>query len=284
MILDDLKVNVAVPIFKTKLVSLRFTEHPSVSFSFSDFVISFTMIRSVMNKMTPFNRSLFGVHNRSFAEAQCQLKSLDSLPGSFDLAPDSEVIREWTDAVMFYDEALQTAKQHDAASPMYKMNLRGIPSVALLDHNLVKQWNQYELQGQAQRFFPPIFSQAFGRPFGDMAGKEHSQWKKKVTYSAISVYIVHIVLLTYCSLTMFNFLCSSFQAMPAFKPRMLDELTPFIQESAQKLVLERIYEASQRGESIPFCQVAKRFVFEIASKYIFGPLLDDSEREHVFEV
>jgi len=72
--------------------------------------------------------------------------------------------------------------------------------------------------------------------------------------------------------------------MPAFKPKMLDELTPFIQHCAQHIVLEHIAKETEHGESVPFCSVAKRFAFEIASKYIYGPLLDDAERDRVFKM
>merc|ERR1719242_220758 len=83
-----------------------------------------------------------------------------------------------------------------------------------------------------------------------MAGPDHSVWRKKAT--------------------------------PSFKPNMMGQLAPFVQRSAQKLLLERIHRESENGESVQFCGMAKRFAFEIGSHLIYGPLLDDGERDHIF--
>jgi len=50
------------------------------------------------------------------------------------------------------------------------------------------------------------------------------------------------------------------------------------------LLLERIHEQTQNGESIQFCSMAKRFAFEIGSKFVYGPLLNDEEREYTFDI
>ena len=65
---------------------------------------------------------------------------------------------------------------------------------------------------------------------------------------------------------------------------MIGQLSPFIQHSVQNLLLERIHEDTQNGESIQFCSMAKRFAFEIGSKFVYGPLINDEEREYTFDV
>merc|ERR1712217_604089 len=61
-------------------------------------------------------------------------------------------------------------------------------------------------------------------------------------------------------------------------------LSPFIQHSVQNLLMERIHEATQKGESVQFCSMAKRLAFEIGSKFVYGPLLDEEERENTFDI
>lgn len=38
------------------------------------------------------------------------------------------------------------------------------------------------------------------------------------------------------------------------------------------------------GNFVQFCPMAKRFAFEIGSKFVFGALLNDDERQYTFEV
>lgn len=118
-------------------------------------------------------------HRRMMAEPTRQ-RTMDDLPGNFDLATQSDLTRAFTDSVNFFGEKYSIAKQHGVSSPMMKMNLRGIPSVALLSHDTVKQWHQLELTGRARRGCAPAFRKLLGRPFSEMAGPDHSEWRKKV--------------------------------------------------------------------------------------------------------
>merc|ERR1712083_188335 len=69
---------------------------------------------------------------------------------------------------------------------------------------------------------------------------------------------------------------------PAFKPNMIGTLAPFIQESVQSLLLDRIRQETEKGHSVQSCRMAKRFAFEIGSKFVYGPLLNEEEREQTF--
>jgi len=181
-------------------------------------------------------------------------RSIDDIPGTFDMADEKEGVRVVADPTAFLDDYMKrfsTDGDHGVSPPMIKMNTFGAPSVVLLSHDCVKQWHQYEIHGQKiRRGVPDYFQKLFGRPFADMAGPDHSAWRKK--------------------------------AMPAFKPNMMGKLAPFVQHSAQNLVLDRVHRESQKGEYLAFCPMAKRFAFEIGSHLIYGPLLNDEEREHVY--
>merc|ERR1712038_2007014 len=84
-----------------------------------------------------------------------------------------------------------------------------------------------------------------------MKGPEHAAWRKK--------------------------------AMPAFRPKMMGQLAPFVQRSAQNLVLDQIHKESS-AEFVRFCPTAKRFAFEVGSNLIYGPLLNDEDRQHIFSM
>ena len=98
----------------------------------------------------------------------------------------------------------------------------------------------------------PIFIDLMGRPLNDMSGPDHSAWRRK--------------------------------ALPSFKPDLVDTFTPFIQRSATNILLNGIHKATEHGDAVQFCPLAKRFAFEIGSKFVYGPLLNDKEREQAFPV
>ena len=93
-----------------------------------------------------------------------------------------------------------------------------------------------------------------GKAFGDdMYGKVHVEWRKK--------------------------------AIKSFKPDIVDQYTPFIQQSANDIVLSGIAEQSQKsGKHISLCEWAKKFAFEIGVKFVMGPLLNTNERNEAFPV
>ena len=65
------------------------------------------------------------------------------------------------------------------------------------------------------------------------------------------------------------------KAIKSFKPDIVDQYAPFIQKTANNILLSGIAEQSQKtGQYIYFCTLAKRFAFEIGMKFIMGPLLD----------
>merc|ERR1719499_3049937 len=99
---------------------------------------------------------------------------------------------------------------------------------------------------------PKLLEPLLGKPFCDMSGPEHAAWRKK--------------------------------AMPAFKPNMMAKLAPFVQHSAQNMVLDRIHKESQKGGYLAMCSTAKRFAFEIGVHLIYGPLLNDEEKEHLYSL
>merc|ERR1712156_1320994 len=111
-------------------------------------------------------------------------------------------------------------------------------------------WQKYEITGQVKRFIPDAFIELIGRPFADMKGPQHLAWRKK--------------------------------AMPAFKPKMIDEFAPFIQDAATNMMLENISKECGDGKSVSFNPLARRFAFEIGMQFIFGPLLDKEERDYLF--
>jgi len=196
----------------------------------------------------PISRVNYG---RMMGARFCQ-RSIDQIPGTLEPASPNEIIRAVTDDVRYWDEQWIMAKQDGLSSPMMKMNLFGLPSVALLSHDCVKEWHQYELTGKARRDSSSTIAQLIGRPFEDMFGSTHSAWRKKV--------------------------------MPSFKPNMIGRLSPFIQHSVQNLLLEYISSKTKEGESVQFCTAAKRFAFEVGSKFVYGPLLNNQEREYAFDI
>jgi cytochrome P450 len=70
--------------------------------------------------------------------------------------------------------------------------------------------------------------------------------------------------------------------MPSFKANMVGRFSPFVQSSAQSLLLDEVHRDTADGDAVQFCPLAKRFAFEISAKFVFGPLLDDEERKHAF--
>jgi hypothetical protein len=58
---------------------------------------------------------------------------------------------------------------------------------------------------------------------------------------------------------------------------MLDAFIPRIQRSADEVVLQGIVNESQQSdEAIQFNPSAKRFAFNVASEFIWGPLLNEN--------
>ena len=177
---------------------------------------------------------------------------MDNLPGNFD-SNEEETKRLYADSVNLLNEKYEIAKAYDPKSPMMKMNAFGFPSIILFSHDLVKKWQEYELRGQTKRCFPPTVAQLFGKWSEDLYGRAHGQWRKK--------------------------------AMKSFKPAIIDQYTPFIQQTANEIVLSGIADITQiNDKSVYFCQFAKQFTFEIGAKFVIGPLLSAQERKSLFEV
>ena len=162
------------------------------------------------------------IHKR-WTSLAANLKSIDDLPGSFDLSPPEMVAQMMTDSVSIFSEHYETAIRENPSAPMIKMNGSGFPAVALLSHDLVKQWHHYELTGRVRRASSPQITKLMGRPFNDMTGPDHSIWRKK--------------------------------AMPSFKPQMVDRFCPFIQRSATNILLDGIYQATkdEDDDAVQFC-------------------------------
>ena len=86
-----------------------------------------------------------------------------------------------------------------------------------------------------------------------MYGKEHAEWKKK--------------------------------ALRSFRPAMLDAYIPSMQRSAENVVLQGIVsESQQTGEAVQFNPAAKRFAYDIASGFIWGPLINELELPVTYKV
>merc|ERR1712217_318839 len=66
-------------------------------------------------------------------------------------------------------------------------------------------------------------------------------------------------------------------------PKMVAQLSPFVQRSAQNLALDRIYKECSI-ESVDLYPMVKRFTFEVAANLIYGPMLDDKEREYFCDI
>ena len=224
-------------------------------------------------------QTMMGTLRRFTASAQ-QHKSIDDLPGDLDRTPTAEeFMRVMTDSVAYFGEKYEEAKQQGLSSPMVKSNFGGMTSVTLMSHDAVKQWHQYELQGRARRGgFPEIFTRVGGKAFNDMSGPAHAEWRKKV-YTALyhmhSVPGIHHIV---------HHQHHDTQAMPSFKPDLIGTFAPFVQRSAQNIVLDGIRRETEHGDAVQFCPLAKRFAFEIGAKFVFGPLLNDEEREYMFTV
>jgi len=178
-------------------------------------------------------------------------KSIDILPGDYEM--NQEEIKRWATPVDLFEEKYKIAKQFDPSSSMMKMNAFGVPVIVLFSHDLVKQWQQYELKGQTRRPNVPIFEKLVGNNFADLYGAKHLEWRKKTAKS--------------------------------FKPHIIDQYTPFIQKAASDIVLQGISNTSKEsGEYVYFCQEAKRFAFEIGIKFVMGPLINAEERDHLFSI
>jgi len=188
-------------------------------------------------------------HKRHFALSSTPLRPFDDLPSS--TVPNEEVGRILTDSLSFMNEQYAIAQAAD--SQMLRMNALGSTSVFLFSHDLVKQWQGYELRGQTKRHVPPPFDKLAGKAFSDMHGQEHAEWKKK--------------------------------AMRSFKPSMLDLYIPSIQRSVQDVVLKGMFDESQAsGEAVHFNPMAKRFAYDIGSNFVWGPLISDEERPLSYEL
>ena len=202
--------------------------------------------------MFKFNNQRLISKSRRWLSAPINNKSIDNLPGHYDLIQE-EQINLFTDSINFFEEKYKIAKQFDKNSPMFKINSFGVPSVVLLSHDLVKQWQEYELRGQTQRIILPQFEKLFGKWFVDMYGRSHMNWRKNAT--------------------------------GAFKPEIIDQYTPFIQKCANDIMLSGIADITQKtGKSTYFCRLSKRFAYEIGTKFVYGSLLNPQERNDMFEV
>merc|ERR1719189_246942 len=190
--------------------------------------------------------------NVHYSVANSVMKDVDNIPGVWgqDMAPE-EMGGLLTDPFAWFNEKYEIAKAVDPESPMFKVCF-GSDALLLLSHDLVSQWQKYELNGQTKRVMPEAVSKLIGPVFHDMAGPKHMAWKKK--------------------------------AMSAFRPKMIDEFAPFIQESATNMMLENVSKKCAEGQSVSFNPLARRFAFEIGMQFIFGPLLDKEERDYLFNL
>jgi len=188
-------------------------------------------------------------HKRCLAASSSQLRSIDELPGL--TVSNDELGRFVSDPLPFLNE--QYAIAEAAGSQMLRMEALGQESVVLFSHDLVKQWQGYEIRGQTKRAMPTGFDKLAGKAFSDMHGREHVEWKKKAARS--------------------------------FKPSMLDHYIPSIERSIRDVVLQGMYDESQAsGEFVHFNPSAKRFAYDIASGFVWGPLISDDERPTSYEM
>jgi len=180
-----------------------------------------------------------------------QLRSFDDLPGPAEPLTPEDIGRFFFDPNPFLKE--QHALAQAGNSQMVRFEAFGEQNVILFSHDLVKQWQGYELRGLTKRTIPPGFDKLTGKAFSDMYGREHAEWKKK--------------------------------AMGSFRPTMLDTYIPSIQRSAEDVVLQGIAAATQQtGEAVQFNPLAKRFAYDIASGFVWGPLINDLERPVTYEL
>ena len=77
--------------------------------------------------------------------------TFENMPGDFEMRME-EQSRMAADTVNFFNEKYAVAHQFNPKSPMIKFNAMGIPSVILFSHDLVKDWQAYELAGQTKRY------------------------------------------------------------------------------------------------------------------------------------
>jgi len=179
-------------------------------------------------------------------------ESLADLPGHFEMIKQ-EQIRLGVDPIDFYNEKYEEAKKHNPDRPMIKMNAVGVPSVGLFSHDLVQQFQGYELRGQTRRVFAPHLAKLFGKSVDDMYGRKHLNWRAK--------------------------------ASKGFKPTFIDQYAPFIQETASSILLDGIHRENVRtGEYVHFLWEAKRFAFMIGIKFVYGPLLSEEEKWTTFPI
>ena len=211
-----------------------------------------SIFRITYNNQRLLKHRLISKRWSSTGAGAASLKSIDNLPGNFDFVQE-EQLRLIVDPINFLEEKYKIAKAFDKNSPMYKMNMFGQPSVLLFSHDLVKKWQEYELRGQTQRTFPPHVLKLAGKSITNMFGRKHLDWRKNATN--------------------------------AFKPEIVDQYTPFIQQSANDIILSGIADITQKtGKSTYFCELSKQFAYEIGIKFVYGPLLSPQERANVFEV
>merc|ERR1719486_847298 len=81
-------------------------------------------------------------HKRHFALSSTPLRPFDDLPSS--TVPNEDIGRIMTDSVSFLNEQYAIAQAAD--SQMLRMNALGTTNVFLFSHDLVKQWQAYELR------------------------------------------------------------------------------------------------------------------------------------------
>ena len=82
------------------------------------------------------------------------LKSIDSLPWNYDSNKQTKLL--YADPFNLSNEKCEIAKACDPKSPMMKMNAFGFASTTLFFLDLVKQWQECELQGQTQSSSLPL--------------------------------------------------------------------------------------------------------------------------------
>ena len=139
--------------------------------------------------------------------------AFEDLPGRFK-TNKREQIRLAVDPVGFFNDKYEEAKKHDPQRPMIKLNTAGVESVGLFSHDLVRQFQGYELRGQTQRVFPSHLTKLFGKSAGDMQGQTHLNWRAK--------------------------------ANKGFKPDYIDQYAPFVQKSVESILLDGIHRENQR--------------------------------------
>ena len=161
---------------------------------------------------------------------------------------------QMVDGYNFFEEKYKIAKTHNPNSPMMKINALGSSSIILFSHDLVKQWQHYELKGEIKRiFFPFVKDLLRWASLDSMNGPQHLEWRKK--------------------------------AKIPFKPQEINQLSSCIQESAENVLLRGIYDEHEtNNDYIYFTNKAKKFAFEVGIKYVLGPLVKDDEIDSLYDV